>query len=307
MAHQNESKAFQLLAELLKGHFGEPYRCLLQGGRLWSYDPEKLFQPHLPLAGQITDLSHLKLIEPGDCLISSVETSEIEEYLQAAGCTGYRLADWSQQPALSAEVWLKLIRDLPKDFYFHQAFERPRDQKGIFFDRDGVVLEAVAYLNDPQKVKLKAGLPEFMRSARAKGYKMFLITNQSGLGRGKITWSEFDQVQARMQALLAEHGQWFDDIEISPFFESAKEAEYLLWPEKRKPGSQMIFRLSRKHGVDLSKSILIGDRRSDLEAGAAGGIQSLNLLESPETASDSYGDIPFQYSILKTFSEVILD
>jgi D-glycero-D-manno-heptose 1,7-bisphosphate phosphatase len=295
MAHKSES--LNLLLELLRGDLGEPYRTLLQGGRLWSWDPQGLFKPQLGLVSEVVLPKQLKLLQPGDCLITSSDTVELE---------GVRLANWSHQPQASAEAWQKLIQDLPEDFYAQLAFERPPVERGIFLDRDGVVLEAVSYLGDPSQVRLRSGVCDFLKAARKKGFKIFLITNQSGLGRGKFSWSDFDQVQQQMQHLLLEQSLWFDDIEVAPFFVTSKEPEFLLWPEKRKPGTQMLHRLSRKHGVDLSKSVLIGDRRSDLEAGAALGVQKLVLLESAETASDSFEDLQFQFSRVNDFSDLTL-
>ena len=72
----------------------------------------------------------------------------------------------------------------------------------IFFDRDGTLMEDVNYCADPRHVRLYAGVPEGLRRLRAAGFRSFIVTNQSGIGRGLFTETEYHAVQAELLAQI---------------------------------------------------------------------------------------------------------
>jgi D-glycero-D-manno-heptose 1,7-bisphosphate phosphatase len=105
----------------------------------------------------------------------------------------------------------------------------------------------------------------------ALGIPVAVVTNQSGIGRGYYGFDEFDQVTTRMSELLAEAGAHLDAVYVAPHHEKGQgEFAHPDHPE-RKPNAGMLTRAAREHGLDLSRSWMIGDKASDLEAGRNAG------------------------------------
>jgi D,D-heptose 1,7-bisphosphate phosphatase len=105
----------------------------------------------------------------------------------------------------------------------------------LFLDRDGVVVVEKDYLRDPAQVVLVPGAAEAMRAAAAMGYLIVGVSNQSGLGRGKISPDEFTRVMTRLEELLAAQGTGFDGFYYCPHAPQEgcacrKPAPGLLWP-----------------------------------------------------------------------------
>lgn len=139
----------------------------------------------------------------------------------------------------------------------------------LFLDRDGTVIREEHYLSDPDKVALIEGVGPALKRAQDAGFRLVLVTNQSGLARGKFTPSDFEAVQARLAALLAEHKVHFDQVLFCPHH-----------PEHggpcgcRKPASGLIEEALSIRPYDLSKSWVVGDKESDLGLGEGLGIAS---------------------------------
>lgn len=155
-----------------------------------------------------------------------------------------------------------------------------RTEKALFLDRDGVVIEDTNYVKQVSDVKLKDGVVETLKIARQRGYRLIVITNQSGIGRGLITWEQYDSVTFRMQELLALEGVFLDRILKAPFFEKSTMASGLIRKSLRKPRPGMIHSVVNEFRIDLTQSILVGDSATDIMAGALAGILNLNLVRS---------------------------
>lgn len=151
----------------------------------------------------------------------------------------------------------------------------------LFLDRDNVVVPDVPYNGDPEKVTLNEGIVELIEAAHQKDWWVVLVTNQSGLGRGKIVWSQYRLVHLRLQKLLAQKGQWLDDMYWAGFHESALDVNGRLFANLRKPRPGMFFEAFWRLGVDLPSSWMVGDSATDLMAAHRAGIQNLRLLKGP--------------------------
>lgn len=163
----------------------------------------------------------------------------------------------------------------------------PSDLKPcLFLDRDNVVVPDVPYNGNPEKVSLKDGIVTLMQEAHDKGWWIVLVTNQSGLGRGRITWSQYRDVHQRLQQLLAQQGQWFDDAQWAGFHETAGNIRGKLFPQMRKPRPGMFFEAHWKLGIEFSKSVIVGDSATDLIAGFRAGVRRLILLDSDKTQKE---------------------
>lgn len=141
----------------------------------------------------------------------------------------------------------------------------------IFIDRDGTLNEEVDHLHRPEEAVLTRGAGRAISSLNAQKIPVFIITNQAGIGKGKFGWEDYEAVMHRLGELLALHGAHLDDAYVCPFHpEAHDEYRHEDHPE-RKPNPGMILKAAEEHGIDLSKSWMIGDKHIDLAAGRNAG------------------------------------
>ena len=126
----------------------------------------------------------------------------------------------------------------------------------VFVDRDGTIMRDADYCSDPEQVQIFAGVPEALRRLKSKGYKLIIITNQSGIGRGLITMEQYHAVETKV---LHELGP--DLIDATYFCPDVPGQR----SNCRKPAPGMILRASREHRIDLSSSFFVGDKEIDAE------------------------------------------
>lgn len=138
------------------------------------------------------------------------------------------------------------------------------EEKALFLDRDGTLIVDIGYPRDPAQVKLIDGAAAALRGAKALGYQLVVISNQSGLGRGLIRPEEATAVQARVVEVLAAEGVVLDAAYFCPHTPDAGCT-------CRKPSPALLQRAARERALDLSRSVMVGDKASDVEAGRAAG------------------------------------
>jgi D-glycero-D-manno-heptose 1,7-bisphosphate phosphatase len=143
----------------------------------------------------------------------------------------------------------------------------------VFLDRDGTLIEERHYLSRPEQVVLFPGAAAALRRLRDAGFKLFLVTNQSGVGRGYFTLPEVEAVHARLRELLAPAGVWFDHIYVAPE-RPDQPSRY------HKPSPQALFDARDEFGVDLAQSYMIGDKLIDLECGWNAGVKQSILVRT---------------------------
>lgn len=141
----------------------------------------------------------------------------------------------------------------------------------VFLDRDGTLNEEVGYLCRPEDVVLVPGVAQALARLNALGIPVLVVTNQAGIGRGKYGWAEFQAVMDRIGALLAEGGAHMDGVYAAPHHPKGLGAYGHPDHPDRKPNPGMLLRAAQEHGVDLSRSWMIGDKLLDLEAGRNAG------------------------------------
>lgn len=134
--------------------------------------------------------------------------------------------------------------------------------KALFLDRDGTLIVDKNYLADPAGVELIPGTSEALRHARSLGYKLFLLTNQSGIGRGYHTLEDTERVNARMEQLIALGSPLFDAVCIAP---EAPDQPAIY----RKPSPRFILEMRARHALDPVHCWMVGDSAADLGAGLA--------------------------------------
>lgn len=138
--------------------------------------------------------------------------------------------------------------------------------KAIFLDRDGTLIVNRHYLADPADVELLPGVREALAGLLSAGYRLFLFTNQSGVGRGYFTMETVLRCNARMLDLLALPAPGFSEICIAP------EAPHM--PQcYRKPSPRFIVEMLEKYSLSPGKTWMVGDSLADVEAGLNAGVR----------------------------------
>ena len=143
--------------------------------------------------------------------------------------------------------------------------------RAVFFDRDNTLIEDPGFIDHPDQVKLQPEAPEVLRRVRACGYRIIIVSNQSGVARGLFDEGQLERVHDRLRELLAAEDVTIDAIYHCPYLdgEEAVVEQYRRDSPLRKPNPGMLLEAARERGIDLSKSWMIGDRMTDVEAGAA--------------------------------------
>jgi D-glycero-D-manno-heptose 1,7-bisphosphate phosphatase len=139
--------------------------------------------------------------------------------------------------------------------------------RALFVDRDGTLIVDRVYLADPQGVELIPGAAEGLRRARELGFKLFLFTNQSGIGRGLHTIEDARRVNARMEELLGLPAPVFDGACIAP--EAPGQPSLY-----RKPSPRFIREKVAEHSLDPAGCWMVGDSPADVGAALAAGIRA---------------------------------
>lgn len=164
--------------------------------------------------------------------------------------------------------------------------------RNILLDRDGTVIKECNYLHDPDQVALLPGTARAMVTLQRAGCRLFLLTNQSGIGRGYFPESDYHAVHERLKEILALHKIGFTDALFCPH---APDTDCTC----RKPGIGMWQELVCRHGLRPEESVMIGDKLADIEFGRNAGMaatilvltghgeqERAKLAEQPEKAPD---------------------
>ena len=154
----------------------------------------------------------------------------------------------------------------------------------LFLDRDGVINEETGYLHRFQDVRFVPGAADLIRAANARGMPVIVITNQAGIGRGLYTEAQFHTLMAAMRDALRQQDAHLHAVYFSPFHPEHGLGDYRRDTECRKPKPGMLLQAAQEHGLDLARSVLVGDRCSDIQAGAAAGVPHRFLVLGTEPA-----------------------
>jgi len=132
--------------------------------------------------------------------------------------------------------------------------------RAVFLDRDGTIVEDPGFLHEPEKVTLLPGAAEAIRRLNEAGYRVVMVTNQSGIARGRYTVADYEAVQRRLGELLAAKGARIDAAYFCPHH------PLLSGPcECRKPGLKLFRDAQAAFDIDFSRSWWVGDRLSDVQ------------------------------------------
>jgi len=147
-----------------------------------------------------------------------------------------------------------------------------KKNKAIFLDRDGVVNIEKDYVYRVSDFDFIDGVFEACLAFNKADYKLIIMTNQAGIGRGYYTELDFDKLTNWMLEKFNQYNIHIDGVYYCPHHPVHGKGQYLKICECRKPEPGMILKASKDHDLDLDRSILVGDKLSDIKAGQTAGI-----------------------------------
>src|SRR5919112_152545 len=169
-------------------------------------------------------------------------------------------------PALALDTNSAALTAISNDYGYDDAFAHQVDALG-----------------DPDEIELLDGVVAGLLQLREAGYRLVLVSNQSGVARGYFDEAAVDCMHDRLQRMLDARGAALDDLEYCPHHPEGVTSPYTVECACRKPAPGMLRRAARKHGVNLSASWMVGDVEDDVEAGRRAGART--VLVGPERSS----------------------
>ena len=162
-------------------------------------------------------------------------------------------------------------------------------ERAVFLDRDGTIIEDVGYLDDCNRIKLLPGAVEAIRLLNKSGYRVIIVTNQAGVAKGYFSEEKLQEINAGLLEAMSGQGAHVDKIYYCPHNIEGSVEEYKKECSWRKPNPGMIEEAAREYDLDIKNSFMIGDKRSDIEAGCRAGCRTIWLSGQgrPDAADDA--------------------
>jgi D-glycero-D-manno-heptose 1,7-bisphosphate phosphatase len=163
----------------------------------------------------------------------------------------------------------------------------------VFLDKDGTLIEDVPYNVDPSFIRLMPGAHEGLAKLQEAGYRLVVVTNQSGVARGYFTEREIEAVGAYLARTLAVSGVTLTGFYFCPHLADGCVEGYSFACGCRKPEIGLILEAARRHDLDLPRSWFVGDIASDIEAGRRAGCRTVLVGDRGQIATElSAGPAP---------------
>lgn len=151
-------------------------------------------------------------------------------------------------------------------------------QKAVFLDRDGTINKYVGYLRSPEEFELLPGVGEAIRKINSSGYLAIVVTNQPVIARGEVTVEGLQLIHNKMETLLGKEGAYLDGIYYCPHHPdkgfAGEVVELKINCDCRKPQPGLLLHAVKDFNIDLQASWMVGDSKSDIEAGKAAGCKT---------------------------------
>tara|TARA_Y100001935_G_C17310308_1_gene515463 strand:- start:1055 stop:1588 length:534 start_codon:yes stop_codon:yes gene_type:complete len=171
----------------------------------------------------------------------------------------------------------------------------------LFLDRDGVINQDLKYLCDPKKIILIDGIKDLIQTAnKKKGWKVIVVTNQSGIARGHYTEDDLHHFMIKLKDIL--YPAYWDDYYFCPFHPDGVVKKYKKESILRKPNPGMIKKALSDHNIDLESSIIVGDKSSDLEAGFSSGLKRGYILGNNQIEFEN----KYKFKRIKNLREIVI-
>ncbi|MCK4946782.1 MAG: D-glycero-beta-D-manno-heptose 1,7-bisphosphate 7-phosphatase [Candidatus Aureabacteria bacterium] len=172
-----------------------------------------------------------------------------------------------------------------------------RSAKAVFFDRDGTLNPDPGYINEPNKFEFYKGAKEALKNIYDIGYKIFVITNQSGVGRGLVKEDVLEEIHQKLVRELEAEGVEVAGVYYCPHHPGEK-------CNCRKPSPEMVRIAVREHGIDVARSFFIGDKRSDIETGKRAGCKTI-LVKTGEEGDNSKVEDCYPDYVISNIEEAV--
>lgn len=179
-------------------------------------------------------------------------------------------------------AWLEPSSALVADAVGERAAEGYVD-RAAFLDKDGTLLVDVAYNVDPAKMRFAPGAADGLRSLAGAGFRLVVVSNQSGVARGLFEEEALVPVRDRLAAMFEHEGVELAGFYYCPHHPDGIVPEYRMRCACRKPASGLIARASTELGIDPRESWMIGDTLDDIEAGTRVGCRTVHVDNGGET------------------------
>lgn len=153
----------------------------------------------------------------------------------------------------------------------------------VLFDKDGTLLEDVPYNADPELMRFAPGACEALAMLAERGFRLFVISNQSGVALGRFPYEALAGMQARLRRMFEACGVTLAGAYWCPHHPNGVVARYSRPCACRKPAPGMLLRAAREQGIDLSASWFVGDILDDIEAGTRAGCRTVLIDNGNET------------------------
>jgi D-glycero-D-manno-heptose 1,7-bisphosphate phosphatase len=173
----------------------------------------------------------------------------------------------------------------------------------LFLDRDGVINVDHAYVCHSQEFEFIDGIFDLCRAAKRLGCRIFVVTNQAGIGRGYYSEQDFHHLTQWMRDVFAAQQAAIDEVYFCPFHPEHGIGDYKRDAECRKPRPGMILQAAREFDVDLAGSVLVGDKVGDVQAGMAAGV-GCNLLYTASAPVEPELALPSGLTVVHHLREV---
>lgn len=174
------------------------------------------------------------------------------------------MADGTAAPRPLAEpgLWVERMGD--------RVF--PPHLPALFLDRDGTINVDTDYPSDPAEIELRPQMLPAIAAANRAGIPVVVVTNQSGIARGYFGWSVFAAVNGRVLDLLGEEGVFVDMVLACAYHESGVGPLAIPDHPMRKPNPGMLVEAGKRLALDLQRSLIVGDKLADMQAGQRAGL-----------------------------------
>lgn len=152
--------------------------------------------------------------------------------------------------------------------------------KALFLDRDGIINIDHGYVFKPEQFEFKTQIFELCKRFARQGYLLVVVTNQSGIARGLYTEDDFHLLTQWMTSYFAKQNVTIAKVYYCPHHPTKGHSSYLQACDCRKPQPGMLLQAAQELNIDLSESIIVGDKDSDAQAGVYAGTKRQIILNS---------------------------